>query len=500
MALANHGHRTGAIAVDLTVLQAPGDTKSDQSSAWIAPSLQFELFADVVFTATGSRVEQDGFGNTTWVGMVDGLKHGVVTLTTNGTRLVGRVDLGLSQYLLSGDTKSGFWVTELDPSSFAGFDDSELYKGEEPSDPFLNLGSSSNHVVTGAPPNRTIDVLVLYSSNAAIQMGAFDVSPFVANLIADNNQSYYNSNVNAAARVVGYEQIAGYVEPILSGTNTGPEFKRVRADMQSGSGYFWEVPSLIQQYHADVAVMFIDGTRVHDGYCGLSYFMGDPPGSSASFVDMVVATDCGAGDRTFTHELGHILSGRHDGTEGVSGNPFPNDFGYSSPSPQFHTIMGELPAGGPCGFSGCPRINRWSSLTQTYMGAPLGHTVTNTQGTFYSDMATVLDTTVPIVAAYRSPTGLALPGSPGAIQSRDCNNMTRFSWAAASGTVGWYDADWSSSPSFSSSWPAYNGPARSFSKHVITSLYLRVRACNAAGCGSAQIEQVPPTGPICEPV
>lgn len=374
----------------------------------------------------------------------------------------------------------------------------------------------------GVTAGHTIDVLVLYSAKALQQMDTGPLpgnpAPFVANLVADANQSFLNRSVNGAVRVVGYKLIPGYTEPILSGDSTVCalsafcEFLEVRNSMWGPSHHpnpylsiFSGVPSLRDQYHADVVAMFVDGTRITNGPCGVSILMTSASGNPDD-VYQVLSTACAIGDRTFTHELGHILAGRHDNNipDNSPPNPFLTDYGYSTDSPlSFHTIMGSLTdgTGGPCNPSvGCPRINRWSSTSQTWMGAPLGTTVPVAGTTYSTNMVTTLGTTDPIVAAYRTPTGLTLPGTPGTPQHHDCQNMTHISWSGASGTVGWYESQFDSNSSFPSPFGGYKGPGTWFSTHLISSQWFRVRACNAAGCGGWASTQIPATGPTCDPI
>lgn len=271
--------------------------------------------------------------------------------------------------------------------------------------------------------------------------------------------------------------------------------------MHDGTGDFSEVPGLLSQYRADVVVMFVDGTRITEGPCGVSYDMQNTDGSDSDDVDVVLSTSCAVGDRTFTHEIGHILSARHDisTSYAYSGNPFTDDYGYSSSSPAFHTIMGELDGtGGVCNpTDGCPRINYWSSLTQTYNGAALGTTQTINGVTYSSDMANVLGTTVPIVAAYRSTAGLSVPGNPGTPTSFYCNGNTQIFWTASTGTVGWYEGETSTTGSGGPFTQVLKRPGTSLSAYFSPGTRFRVKACNGSGCSAYVQPAIPVTGYGC---
>lgn len=502
-ALPAHARRIGGVAFDKQVMQPPGEAHAGEGEAWLIPQLHFELFPDVSFDAQGARIEQDDFGNTTWVGEIEGVEDGIVILTTNGDAVAGRADIGLSQYLLNGSATTGVWVTEIDPATYRGMGD---YAGVEK---FLS-GLAAPAKVTarpmggmsplGASAGHTVDLLVLYSDNAWLRMGALNMSSTVATLVADMNQSFVNSSVDAEVRVVGYEKVPGYAEPTVSGYPAAWNTQLlIRNAMRDGTGYFSGVPSARDTYHADVAIMFVDGTKI-EGPCGVADILPDLDGSDDDNIyDVVLSTECAIGDRTFTHETGHVMAGMHDTAIGYRPTyPLRSNYGYSSPSPAFHTIMAENDAvGGPCNtVDGCPRINRWSSLTQTYLGVPLGTTVVKAGITYTTDMVSALVTTVPLVAAYRSPSGLTVPGTPGTPTFWECAGYTRLVWGPASGVAGWYEAEASSSSSgpFST---IYKGAALTFSKHFSTSKVVQVKACNANGCGSHSQVSVPPTGSGC---
>lgn len=500
-----HAKRTGAVSVDLDALKSakPDGVRGPK----LVHELHFELFPGVAFDAVGTRLEQDAFGNTTWIGTIRGAKPGKVTLTFKGDTVLGRVDLGLSQFVVAGSAERGFWVSEIDSTSYRHADNRDTIK-------FLaslrfkeSGGRADAPMLAPVSAGHTIDILILMTGQALGEIGLLDPTTFIAQLVADANQSFFNSGVDAAVRVVGYEPVAGYTEPIVSGWPAAyDEFARILAEMDGAPGPFSSVPNLRNQYAADIVVLLVDGTRIV-GPCGVSWAMNDTTGADSEHANIVLSTACALGDRTMTHEVGHVLAGRHDIALGhydpYNLNPFLDDFGFSSTSNSFRTIMGSMAVGGSAGSCsspplGCPRINRWSSLTQTWMGAPLGITKTIGGTTYATNMVRVLGITVPVVATYRSPAGLALPGAPGSPSSWYCNNSTHISWGAATGTVGWYEAELSSPFLPSGYRPIYRGPRSRVSLYLGSSHSVRVKACNANGCGPYTQGSVPATQPGCQ--
>lgn len=86
-ALPAHAKRIGAVYFDMAVLRP--DLSSpytkfrppEAETAWLTPRLYLQLFPDIGIEASGLRIEQDDFGNTTWIGTIEGIEDGIVLLT-----------------------------------------------------------------------------------------------------------------------------------------------------------------------------------------------------------------------------------------------------------------------------------------------------------------------------------------------------------------------------------------------------------------------------------
>jgi hypothetical protein len=132
---------------------------------------------------------------------------------------------------------------------------------------------------------------------------------------------------------------------------------------------------------ADVGMLVINDASS----CGLASSIG----SSTTTAFATAHWDCITGYYSFAHEIGHLLSARHDPATDPTNSPFAYGHGYQfTGSPSWRTIMAYNCA------AGCPRLNYWSNPTKLFNGVPMGTTTR-------SDNARVLNSTRGTVAAFR---------------------------------------------------------------------------------------------------
>ena len=443
---------------------------------------RFELFPGEGFQVQGLRVEDAVDGSSTWIGTIDTPEEGSVVLTLGDKGVFGRIDIGLSQYVVQTGADGHTRVTQIDPAAFA---DPNLYAGDEEPAPAENELTASPATALASSSN-TVDVLVLYTSASMSSSNTTDPGTLINNLVADANNSYIASGVNGALRTVGYVQFSSYTEPSTGDPNV---YKTDALNMQSGTGAFASVPNLRNLYGADLVALLVDGTKM-TGTCGNGPIRDTNAASQSSNFAAVIAATCAIGDRTFTHELGHKMSARHNWKQATEltgyydptdNAPYHYNHGYWSSSPAFKDIMAVYPSCNTPPNGGCARINRWSSPTQTYLGAPLG-----LSGAQPTDMVTTLSQTMPMVAQYVTPAGMVVPGAPTRVhvQSLNCRGQNEVDTTGASGTVGWFEVYTASSTSFSPQTLAYSGPDGAVTINVAGTTYVRARSCNAAGCSA----------------
>jgi hypothetical protein len=212
-----------------------------------------------------------------------------------------------------------------------------------------------------------IDVMVVYTHDALIGATSKDAMESDIYLAVDqSNQSYINSKINQRLRLVHIAEVS-YVE---SGNSiTDRDALKAKAD-----GLVDNVHTLRNTFGADAVVMI---TETSDK-CGRSFIM-DPVGNA--FEDSafaVVARNCAtlAGKYSFPHELGHVMSARHDWTVDNTNNaPYSYNHGHNQVTPSsgtpWRTIMAYEDACTNAGVS-CPRVLNWSNPGVSIGGDPTG--------------------------------------------------------------------------------------------------------------------------------
>jgi hypothetical protein len=220
--------------------------------------------------------------------------------------------------------------------------------------------------------NSTITVMVNYTAAAASASG--DINGLIDLAIAESNQGYTNGGVAITMQLVHKSQ-AFYTESSTFDT----DLARYRG---TNDGYMDHTHILRNASGADVAVLLINNSSS----CGLASGIG----SSVSTAFAVVHWGCATGYYSFAHEIGHLLSARHDQATDPTNTPYAYGHGYQyTGSPNWRTIMAY-----DCSPS-CPRLDYWSNPNNLYNGHPMGTTATN-------DNARVLNGTRTTVAAFKS--------------------------------------------------------------------------------------------------
>jgi len=102
--------------------------------------------------------------------------------------------------------------------------------------------------------------------------------------------------------------------------------------------YLDRVNVLRDEYGADIVVLlveFANDPNTGKPVCGWSYIMDQTPGSwFEKYAYSVVIRHCAAGDYSFAHEIGHLMSARHDWIQDPKDNkPFAFNHGHLNTAP-----------------------------------------------------------------------------------------------------------------------------------------------------------------------
>ncbi len=134
-------------------------------------------------------------------------------------------------------------------------------------------------------------------------------------------------------------------------------------------GYVDNVHALRDTYEADVVTMIVENGG---GYCGIAYIMTSVSTTFENYAFNITARNCATGYYSFGHELGHIMSARHDWyVDATSYSPYSYNHGLTNPTDGWRTIMAynsECVARG----TSCTRLQYWSNPNVSYGGDPMG--------------------------------------------------------------------------------------------------------------------------------
>lgn len=469
--------------------------------------LNFEALRELAASEAGSRqdvvvepfdgtvVTLDGNSlfinqSATIVGRLKDGESGVFILSWAGTNLYGMLEAGLTRYLFEtqrDDPWGTLRVKEVDQASFPRCGEPP---SSEPRGEWAQKGSSGSK---SQPANHTvIEMMILYTADMAGNHSG-DPAALANTLEASVTAAMSASSVTGSAKIVAYKPTT-FSEASPFATN---DFISAREDMKAESAPFTAIESDQDDLRADVVVLLVDGDDVGDdppfnfAACGLA----DTVSSSDNERAYAVVQDrCAAGDLTFVHEVTHLLGGRHDwgntgGTDDTAGWTPGTGHGYTSTTPDFRTVMGSKTG---CTFAGgCSRLSRYSDPDQTALISGTNYALgladdwPDQGGNQRSDVVDVLANSITDVALYRQ-TGDAAPGQPSSLTvDRLCGGYNELTWPAPTGTTGWYEAQSASNSGYTTSvFDEYRGGENSFILNVSSTRYVRVRACNAEGCGS----------------
>ncbi len=219
--------------------------------------------------------------------------------------------------------------------------------------------------------NTIIRVMVHYTSSAASASG--NISALIDLAIAESNQGFTNGGVSITFELATKAQVT-YTQSGSFST----DLSRYRG---TSDGFMDSIHTTRNSVAADVGLLVINNSSS----CGLASSIG----STASTAFATAHWDCITGYYSFAHEIGHLLSARHDPATDSTNTPFAYGHGYQfTGSPSWRTIMAYNCA------AGCPRLNYWSNPSKLFNGVPMGTTTR-------SDNARVLNSTRTTVAAFR---------------------------------------------------------------------------------------------------
>lgn len=294
-------------------------------------------------------------------------------LVKNGDKITGNVHFNGEQYQIRPLKTGGHAIVEVEESALLP-DHPEGYEPPVVRMPVRQeLAKARAPRAPRGPQKSTINLMVSYTPFAVEKSG--DIAGLIDLAVAESNQGYANSGV-LINLVLVHKAMTPYGE--------GDILKDLERFERIDDGRMDEVHALRDAHGADVMILILDNAARQA--CGVASGIG----STATSAFAVVHWECIAGQYTFAHEIGHLLSARHDPIADPTTKPFTYGHGYQyTKGPRWRTIMAY-----PCAGAACPRVNYWSNPKKKYNGKPMGTRATH-------DNVRVLNMTRSVMAGFR---------------------------------------------------------------------------------------------------
>lgn len=290
-----------------------------------------------------------------------------------------------------------YWLNEVDESEMPPDHSPDYQESESITNSIQSrfLVHSPTDVVTQKAQSNTpvIRLLVGYTSEALKQNSNMDALIELA--IAETNLGFSNSGVNALVELAHSYEL-NYAE---SG-NHGTDLDRFH---KPSDGYMDDVHTLRDEHKADVAVILIGNASS----CGRAREIG----AHEDTAFLVVKDSCATGYYSFGHELGHLMSARHNPEKDTKTTPYSFGHGFLYSSGGWRSIMSYNSK------SCCTRQNFWSDPTRSYLGVKRGSVKTH-------DNARVLNLTAATIAAFKDEPTDVVNTPPLADFSTDVTDLT----------------------------------------------------------------------------
>ncbi len=325
------------------------------------------------FVARRSNSYTASTGSQVWIGKHTAAEPGSpesaaeeTVLVVREGRVTGTVRHQGKLYQIRPAPDGSHGVAEIDSSKYPrDHDEAENTQTIVPSRIEPMAASTMASIAPALAATPVIRVMVHYTPKA--KGTTSDIAGLIDLAIAETNQGYINSGVNARVELAHAAPVS-YSE---SGSNSTDRSRYADVDDRVMD----EVHAQRNTYLADVGVLLTEG----NSGCGNGTINAS---STSAFV--AVGADCATGNYSFGHELGHLFGARHNPEEDSSTSPFSYGHGYLSPNRDWRTIMAYSCT------NGCPRINWWSNPAKTRNGVAMGTTTRSNNARVINERAATL--------------------------------------------------------------------------------------------------------------
>jgi hypothetical protein len=182
----------------------------------------------------------------------------------------------------------------------------------------------------GSPP--VIDVMILYTT-AARNQDPNGIGAMACLAVEDLKEAFTNSGIHATARLVHHGIAGNFTED--SGRSIDNNLESLRV---AGNDLGNDIHKLRETHAADVVSLWVSDALGSD--CGQSPDLDYDQSPHDKLAFSVVVRQCARSDRSFVHEVGHILQANHDRYPVEAGTNKPGyNFGYVKADKGWMTVM-----------------------------------------------------------------------------------------------------------------------------------------------------------------
>jgi hypothetical protein len=366
--------RTRAATLNAGALRQFADRPDNIASS--SPDLVLNLFAGKEFPVRITKTRRAASGAITYYGKVLNSIHSQVILVERDGIVAGSVfahGFETTQIVYAGD--GIHTIAEIDPAT------TPRCAGEVMTNP-IDLPPGIVVPRSAGDGEVQIDVLVVYTAAARVGAGGTSAIENLIDLaIAESNETYLNSGIDAVLRLVHRAEIT-YTESGSAST----DLTRLQS---TSDGQLDTVHTLRTTYGADVSLLI---TETMATYAGLAYVMSPVSTGFSTYAFGVIKRANLTGSYVVPHEIGHIMGCQHDRQNASSSGAYDYSYGhrFDVASDTYRTVMAYAPG---------TRIPYFSSPLVNYSGTPTGIASGATNS---ADNALSINNTAATVAAFSS--------------------------------------------------------------------------------------------------
>ncbi|MCL1827121.1 MAG: choice-of-anchor D domain-containing protein [Candidatus Cloacimonetes bacterium] len=313
----------------------------------IGQTVKLNFFADKQYTAQIVRASVYDSGNTVLTAQIDGQIASYAYITVSEVAISMSVELPFADEYYFASVKKGNAILGLKKYSDVKADELEGTYVNVPDSIYQEKRNSQATENTRNYDPITIDLLIVYTSNAAVwalsNSSVTNIDHVIDLAIERSNLVHDNSNTVVTYNIV-HRHLTDYVE-----TDTGADLEHATTP---NSGGMDEIPFLRNLYYADMTVFIAQINYTGGAAWLLQNWSGFTPDYYAVSINRVQQAHIGF---TVVHEMGHNQGAHHHADQNVQ--PGPN---YS--------------------------LGLYSSGWRGYVGGVMSCTImTYEQGTYFSD-------------------------------------------------------------------------------------------------------------------